>query len=171
MGRPSLGGAALSPAERQRRRRERLRAEKAGATAKPTPRRRSAATEKPTRNRQPRPPHRPPPDAVARRPSEPLYLAEIRRSNAEKARAERAGPLHLRAWELYEAISWMSATLKRDGRPVAALPEKAMTTLDQAAQGEHVDEDLLRRVVAAAEQLKSKLAFDVLSYFPKASDL
>ena len=92
---------------------------------------------------------------------------DYRNSRTSRVRAERAGPLHERAWHLHEAILWCSEILRKDRRPAAALPQEAMTILERAAAGKPVDELLLGRVLEAAAQLDQRLTFEVLARFPR----
>ena len=156
MARP-LGERAMTAAERQRKRRERLRQEQADS--------------KPSEQAQPiaAPPNVPrspqPPQSEQDRQHRPQSVGR-RAGHTPQPAPEDVKPLYAQARHVVDNLRTCSDLLREAGQPVSALPVPAMTVLQKAAAGKRVDPDLLERVLSAAAALDRQLAFEVLKRFP-----
>jgi hypothetical protein len=86
----------------------------------------------------------PPPDCVAR------------------AAAERAGPLHARAFEVLGQLRDSSELLRRAGEGVLALPRSAEKLIQTAARGERIDTPRLGLALEQADRLIQRLSHQLL---------
>jgi hypothetical protein len=82
---------------------------------------------------------------------------------AAQERAERAGPLHARAFAALGLIRDATAALSRRGDDVGELPAAAMRLLQRGARGERCDEAALALVLRAAENLAHRLGHRLLA--------
>lgn len=81
-------------------------------------------------------------------------------------RACRAGPDHARAFAALSQLRDASIEWARHGWAVPTLAEHTMRILQRAARGEHVREDVLTPVLAAAEHVAGELGSRLLAADP-----
>jgi hypothetical protein len=79
-----------------------------------------------------------------------------------RAEAERAGPLHARAFEVLGQLRDSSELLRRAGESVLALPRSAEKLIQTAARGERVDTARLELALEQADRLTRRLSHQLL---------
>jgi hypothetical protein len=79
-----------------------------------------------------------------------------------RAKAERAGPLHARAFSTLERLRDSSELLRRTGESVLALPRSAEKLIQTAARGERVDTLRLELALEQADRLIRRLSHQLL---------
>jgi hypothetical protein len=85
---------------------------------------------------------------------------------AAQERARRSGSDHVRAFDVLAQIRDGSAEWARHDWAVPTLAPHTMRILQRAARGEHVPQDVLAPVLAAAEHVARELGSRLLAAYP-----